>query len=110
MNEEKKQETAKPGRDAETATGFLTRRHEFFLDRAQSIKWMLRGIVFIPITMVVDAFYRQQRGTGSLWETMLMVFTLISLAGVSQFVIGLYGLIKNWIRNEEDNDKPTLDQ
>lgn len=110
MNDEKKQETAKPDRDAGTATGFLKRRHDFFLNRTESIKWMLRGIVFIPITMVVDALYRHHRGTGSLWETMFMVFTLISLAGVAQFVIGLYGLIKDWIRNEEENDKPTLDR
>ena len=39
---------------ANKQSGFLRRRFSFFLSRADSIKWMLRGLLFIPIVMVVD--------------------------------------------------------
>lgn len=63
--------------------------------KENSIKWMLRGALFIPILMVVDYFYRQQRYTGSVMETVLMVCVLISIAGVMQLFFGLYAWLKH---------------
>lgn len=91
---------------AENQSGFLRRRFDFILSRADSIKWMLRGLLFIPIVMVVDHFYRQQRNSGSLAESLLKVFMIISIIGLLQFPVGLYGVIKHWIRGADEKDPP----
>lgn len=90
-------------------SGFLRRRFGFFLSRADSIKWMLRGLMFVPIVMIVDHYYRQQRSTGSLAESLLRVFMIIALIGMMQFPIGLYGVIKHWIRGEDEKGLPKDD-
>lgn len=89
--------------------GSFRRRFDYFLSRADSLKWLLRGLLFVPIVMVVDHFYRQQRDTGSLNETMLKVFMIISIIGLLQFPIGLYGVIKHWIRGKEEGNDPPED-
>lgn len=76
-----------------------TEREEYLLDRSRSIKWMLRGLLFIPITAISDHFYRMHRYTETDTETMLMVFVLVSIIGIIQFPIGLYYWIKN--RNQD---------
>lgn len=79
-------------------------REDYLLDRDKSVKWMLRGLVFVPITAVADHFYRLHRGTGTDTETMLMVFVIISIIGMMQFPIGFYYLIKN--RNQDIEKGP----
>lgn len=65
------------------------------IDKENTVKWMLRGILFIPILILVDYFYRQHRHTGSLTETILMVCVIISVVGVLQLFVGLYAWLKH---------------
>lgn len=62
--------------------------------KANTTKWMLRGLLFIPILMLTDYFYRIQRGTGSTLETVLMVCMIISVIGVLQLPVGLHAWLK----------------
>lgn len=58
-------------------------------------RWMLRGLLFIPILVLVDYFYRQHRYSGTLSETILMIFVIISIIGVLQLFIGMYAWMKH---------------
>lgn len=79
-------------------------REDFLLNRAQSVKWMLRGLLFIPITAVTDHFYRAHKAAGSEQTTLFMVFVLISIIGMMQFPVGLYLWLKN--RNQDIEKGP----
>lgn len=76
-----------------------TQREDFLLDRVQSVKWMLRGLLFIPITAVTDHFYRMHRAAENDTTTMLMFFVIVSVLGMMQFPVGLYYWMKN--RNQD---------
>lgn len=69
--------------------------------KENSIKWMLRGLFFIPILMLTDYFYRQHRYSGSVTETILMVCVIISVFGVVQLFIGMYAWLKHRILDKE---------
>ncbi len=56
---------------------------------------MLRGLLFVPILMITDYFYRQQRYSGSLMETVLMIGVIISVIGVLQLFLGVYAWLKH---------------
>lgn len=71
------------------------------LRKDQSIKWMLRGVLFIPILILVDYFYRQHRGAGTTTETLLMVFVIICVIGILQAVVGLHAWLKHRILDKE---------
>ncbi|HHT20930.1 MAG TPA: hypothetical protein GXZ74_05795 [Tissierellia bacterium] len=65
------------------------------IDKANTTKWMLRGLLFVPILMITDYFYRQQRYSGSLMETVLMIGVIISVIGVLQLFLGVYAWLKH---------------
>lgn len=71
------------------------------LEKENSVKWMLRGLLFIPVLIIMDYFYRQHRYSGSVTETILMVCVIISLIGVFQLVIGLYAWLKHRLIDNE---------
>lgn len=72
------------------------------LRQEQSIKWMLRGVLFIPILVLVDYFYRQHRGSGTTTENLLMAFVILSVIGILQGVVGLHAWLKHRIMDKEN--------
>jgi hypothetical protein len=88
----------------------LRRRFDFFLSRGESVKWIWRGVLSIPVLMIVDHFFRQYRGTGSTAENVFRILMIISVIGVLQFVFGLYGVIRHWIKGEEQKSPQDTDE
>ncbi len=79
----------------------IGKRKEYMLNRELSIRWILRGILFIPILLVVEHFYRPLRFTGSTAEDVLMAMFLISVAALLQLPIGLYYYLRNRMQDIE---------
>lgn len=79
----------------------LGERKKYFLDKEKSIKWMLRGLLFIPIHLIVDKMYVAERFSGTTKEDVLMVMVTISIIGILQFPVGLYYYLRNRFQDIE---------
>lgn len=99
-------------RDRKTEEEFLesTKSYQeghgkFNPDRSQSIKLMLRGVVFFVMLLVVDVGFRKYRYTDSPMETVFFVLFLMSFVGALQFPIGMYFWIKNIYKDVPTNKR-----
>lgn len=70
-------------------------------NKEQSIKLILRGVLFLILLLVFDIGYRRYRFEGGLLSTGFMIITLASAIGTVQIPIGLYYLIKRYGEKEE---------
>lgn len=69
--------------------------------KEQSIKLILRGLVFLVLLILFDIGYRRYRFEGGLLSTGFMIITLASAIGAVQIPIGIYYYIKRYAEKDD---------